>query len=153
MIPAQDVTTFHLQTESIPWAKVERPWGATHMKLVRCSLTEDSYTNIVRWPAGLRLAAHHHYGHVSGFTLEGSWRYLEYDWVATPGSFVFEPPGTFHRLDVLEDTMALFTTHGAMDWVDDEGNVTRHQTAATVLEDCRAALARDGLVLPDEVVV
>jgi len=31
-------------------------------------------------------------------TMEGSVRYLEYDWVAGPGAFIYETPGLVHTL-------------------------------------------------------
>lgn len=30
------------------------------------------------------------------YTISGSWRYLEHDWVATAGSFVYETAGSQH---------------------------------------------------------
>jgi len=40
---------------------------------------------------------------VHGLVLEGSWRYLEHDWVARKGMYVFEPPGEIHTLVVGSD--------------------------------------------------
>ncbi len=56
--------------------------------------------------------------------LEGRWRYLERDWVATAGSYLFEPPGDVHTLVVDEgDTMlTLFHNSGALLYCDEEGN-------------------------------
>jgi outer membrane protease len=34
--------------------------------------------------------------------LKGKWKYLEHDWVAEAGSYVFEPPGEIHTLVVPE---------------------------------------------------
>ena len=39
------------------------------------------------------LNRHRHTGPVHGFVVKGTWKYLEHDWVATEGSYVFEPPG------------------------------------------------------------
>ena len=44
------------------------------------------------------IGTHKHRGTVVMMCLEGSTRYLEYDWVATPGSFIYEPPGLTHTL-------------------------------------------------------
>jgi hypothetical protein len=35
---------------------------------------------------------------VTGYVLRGRWHYLEHDWVAEPGAFLFEPPGETHTL-------------------------------------------------------
>ena len=39
----------------------------------------------------------------------GRWRYLEHDWVAETGSYVFEPPGEIHTLTVPEDCAEMIT--------------------------------------------
>ncbi len=44
------------------------------------------------------IGTHKHRGTVVMVCLEGSCRYLEYDWVATPGSFIYEPVGISHTL-------------------------------------------------------
>ena len=56
---------------------------------------------------------------------QGSWRYLEHDWVATPGSYVFEPAGGAHTLEVLGTTpmVTLFIVNGVIQYLDDEGRV------------------------------
>ena len=36
----------------------------------------------------------------SATCIKGAWRYLEHDWVAREGSFVYEPPGEIHTLVV-----------------------------------------------------
>jgi quercetin dioxygenase-like cupin family protein len=37
---------------------------------------------------------------VHAFTLRGEWHYLEHDWIAKTGDYVFEPPGETHTLVV-----------------------------------------------------
>lgn len=39
------------------------------------------------------LSRHRHPQPVHGFVLKGRWHYLEHDWVAEEGGYVFEPPG------------------------------------------------------------
>ena len=46
------------------------------------------------------LSRHIHPSWVTGYVIKGAWRYLEHDWVATEGSFVYEPPGEIHTLVV-----------------------------------------------------
>src|ERR1700712_62288 len=48
------------------------------------------------------LSRHRHPQAVHGMVLKGRWRYLEHDWEATEGSYVFEPPGKTHTLYVPE---------------------------------------------------
>ena len=39
---------------------------------------------------------HYHPHQVFGFTLSGKWGYLEHDWTATAGDFLYEAPGEAH---------------------------------------------------------
>ena len=50
--------------------------------------------------------------------------YLERDWIATAGSYLYEPPGDVHTLVVDEgDTMlTLFHNSGALLFCDEDGN-------------------------------
>jgi hypothetical protein len=63
---------------------------------------------------------------VHGFVLDGRWRYLERDWVATAGSYLYEPPGDVHTL-VVDDgdhMLTLFHNTGALLYCDEDGKVT-----------------------------
>jgi len=131
----------------IPFAELHRPWGTTYMKLLRCSLSENSFINIVRWTSGVRLTTHYHAGPVYAYTLSGRWHYEEYDWVATPGTLVHETPGTVHTLVVDEPTEGLFINLGPILYLDGDRRVARVQDAQSTLQDCREALAVQGLEL------
>ena len=69
------------------------------------------------------VSRHRHPAPVHGFVIEGKWRYLERDWVATAGSYLYEPPGDVHTLVVDEgDTMkTLFHNTGALLYCDEKG--------------------------------
>ena len=51
------------------------------------------WVNLLRVRRSGVLSRHLHPAPVYGFVIRGSWRYLEHDWVAREGMFVFEPPG------------------------------------------------------------
>ena len=72
------------------------------------------------------VSRHRHPAPVHGFVIEGKWRYLERDWVATAGSYLYEPPGDVHTLVVDEgDTMkTLFHNTGALLYCDEKGKTT-----------------------------
>jgi 2,4'-dihydroxyacetophenone dioxygenase len=63
---------------------------------------------------------------VEGWVIQGSWHYLEHDWTARPGDFVFEPRGDVHTLvaDVEDEEhpmLTLFSIHGDIEYVDEQG--------------------------------
>ena len=78
-----------------------------------------------------------HSGPVHAFTLRGSWRYLEHDWVASPGDYAFEPPGETHTLVVPDDVKemaTLFHVTGGYTYVDPYGEALGYEDVFTKLE-------------------
>jgi 2,4'-dihydroxyacetophenone dioxygenase len=55
--------------------------------------------------------------------LSGSWSYLEDDWVAAPGTFIYEPVGESHSFVVysLQGMTGLFMMDGPITLVDQTG--------------------------------
>jgi 2,4'-dihydroxyacetophenone dioxygenase len=85
----------------------------------------NMYANILWVKKGGRLNRHRHRGRVFACTLEGSWRYLEYDWVARAGSYVQESPGAIHTLvsDDPNGMKAIFWLNGSIEFFDDNDNL------------------------------
>ena len=61
-----------------------------------------SWCNLLRVRKSGVLSRHIHPSWVTGYVISGAWRYLEHDWVAREGAFVYEPPGEIHTLVVDE---------------------------------------------------
>ena len=70
---------------------------------------------------GGMLGRHRHRGPVFGYVLEGSWRYLEHDWIA----YISEAPGSVHTL-VSEDPngkKTVFWLNGPLEFLDEHDHV------------------------------
>lgn len=82
-----------------------------------------------------------------GYVLKGSWRYLEHDWTAKEGSYVFEPPGETHTLVSEEEGEMLtwFLVNGALIYVDENGKQTGYTDVFDRVEKCRAHYKSVGL--------
>ncbi|TMI05252.1 MAG: cupin domain-containing protein [Betaproteobacteria bacterium] len=65
--------------------------------------------NLLRVRRSGVLSRHRHPMAVVGYVIKGRWRYLEHDWVAEEGSFVYEPPGEIHTLIVPDDCAEMIT--------------------------------------------
>jgi hypothetical protein len=105
------------------------------------------WCNLLRVRKAGILSRHRHPMIVTGYVIKGSWRYLEHDWVATPGSFVYEPPGEVHTLtvDSGEEMITFFNIQGAMIYVDEKGAPVAFEDVFTKLEMCRAHYEKAGL--------
>ena len=54
--------------------------------------------------------------------MRGHWRYLEHDWVAKPGTFIYEPAGEAHTLVITKDSpepaLIMFVVEGGLIYLD-----------------------------------
>jgi quercetin dioxygenase-like cupin family protein len=110
-----------------------------------------SWCNLLRVRKSGVLSRHIHPSWVTGYVIKGSWRYLEHDWVAREGAFVYEPPGEIHTLVVddaaggAHEMITFFNITGAMVYVDDAGNTTGYEDVFTKIAMCRRHYAAVGL--------
>lgn len=112
------------------------------------SVATGYWVNLLRVRKSGVLSRHRHVQPVHGFVLKGEWRYLEHDWRATEGAYVYEPPGETHTLVVdphVPEMITLFQVNGAMVYVDPDGKVTGHDDVFTRLDRCRAHYEKVGL--------
>ncbi len=106
------------------------------------------WMNLLRVRKSGVLSRHRHPQPVHAYVLKGSWRYLEHDWVAQEGGYVYEAPGETHTLVVdehVEEMITLFQVNGAMIYVDPDGNTLGHEDVFTKIDLCRRHSASVGL--------
>lgn len=147
--PRIDVPTRLADDASIPWGEVG---GGFALKLFRRGKDDGVYSMLNRFAPGFRAPRHRHLGEVHGYTLAGRWRYEEYDWVAGPGDYIYEPAGSIHTLVVPEDnpgpTVVFFTVAQGLELFDPEGHMFMVQDGAGMELLYRHALAQQGLEYP-----
>jgi len=101
----------------------ESPWVPfrenVFIRHVAFDVRTNMYANILWVKQGGMLGRHRHRGRVFGYTLEGSWRYLEYDWVSRAGSYVQESPGAIHTLVSDEGMKTFFSLNGSLEFFDE----------------------------------
>jgi quercetin dioxygenase-like cupin family protein len=110
--------------------------------------SQGYWMNLLRVRRAGVLSRHRHPNAVHGFVLRGRWRYLEHDWVAEEGSYVFEPPGETHTLVVPEDVaemITFFQVNGIMYYVDPWGKPMGYEDVFTKIDMCRAHFDAVGL--------
>lgn len=154
----------------IPYAKPQ-PWGMAPDMVVADVLTGDErlwapiaadvwsrplhlnvtggyYVHLLRVRRSGVLQRHRHTGAVHAYVIRGRWYYLEHDWVAEEGSYVFEPPAETHTLTVPPDCaemITLFTVNGALIYVDPQGVATGYDDVFARIEQYRAHFDSVGL--------
>ncbi|KAA1189634.1 cupin [Pseudohalioglobus sediminis] len=99
--------------------------------------------------AGYEVEKHKHTGPVWGYTTSGAWKYKEYDYVNRAGSFLYEPAGSVHTLQCIEDdTRVWFHMHGSNINLDADDNITSVVDGELTLEFYYAMCEAQGLPRP-----
>ena len=104
--------------------------------------------NLLRVRKSGVLSRHRHPQAVHGMVLKGRWRYLEHDWEATEGSYVFEPPGETHTLYVPEDVeemITYFQVNGVMFYCDPTATTRATKTCSPRSTCAASTIAAVGL--------
>ncbi len=142
-----DVRTFHDYTVDVTeeMQADEDNWvpyidGVHFIPLWFGTRSQPGFSNLLRVQPGKQLNPHFHPAGVFGMTLKGTWRYLEHDWVATPGTFLWEPPGEAHTLVVPASAPIPMSTYfvslGGLVYLDDmtSGKPVAYDDGFTLLE-------------------
>lgn len=121
----------HVGADELPFVDIG---GGNLLKVVRVSAAEGLWIVENVFKAGFQPLTHRHTGPVYGYTTAGAWKYLEYDYVNTAGSFLYEPAGSVHTLHCLEDgTRAWFQMYGANLNLHPDGSVESVTDGASAL--------------------
>ena len=106
------------------------------------------WCNLLRVRRAGVISRHRHPSIVTGLVLRGRWHYLEHDWVAETGSFVYEPPGEVHTLVVPEgcdEMVTFFNVRGAMIYLGEDGRVTGYEDVHSKINMCLAHYGANGI--------
>lgn len=159
-LPDRSLPSVH-DDEAGPVNPDELPWATwmegVEAKILRADKAANQYTLLVRFAPGTQLPRHRHFGPVHAWTMQGRWHYLEYDWVAEAGSYVYEESLGTHTFKVFddntEDTLVLFVMQGGLVLINDEGMPWWHEDAETALGLYRTALDNQGDEFPEDLIL
>ena len=132
----------------VPWVPLD---DGVDYKPLRFDFTSGVWVNLLRIRPGAQLSRHRHNGGaVLAYCLAGSWRYLERDWVANKGSFVYEPPGDIHTLEAGPEGMTtLFVTDGVLQYFDSDDRVDHEDNVFSRYEGYVRHCRQHGIPLVD----
>lgn len=115
------------------------------------NVTTGGFSVLLKGLPGAQLGVHYHVGTVRGYTIQGHWRYLEHDWVAKPGTFIYEPAGEAHTLVVTDDSpepaIIMFMVEGGLIYLDKpvDGGFAAYEDGFSILEVSRNYYREAGL--------
>ena len=134
--PVADLVTTAVPEDERLWVpQAENVW----FRPLLLDATGGSWVNLLRVRRSGVLSRHRHPAPVHGYVIKGSWQYLEHDWTAHEGDYVFEPPGEVHTLVVEDDAemITLFHVFGALVYYDENDKPVGHDDVHTKIEMCR----------------
>ncbi|MFZ5670032.1 MAG: 2,4'-dihydroxyacetophenone dioxygenase family protein [Pseudomonadota bacterium] len=138
-MPFANVDTGLILDSDLPWTPFAPYREDVLVKLFKADPVRGETITLLKSPMGIELPKHHHSGTVIVYTVKGAWRYKEHDWVATPGSIVFETAATSHTAQTVEgygdEVITLNITMGDLLYLDDNG-------AVVAIENWRTAVQR-----------
>ena len=98
---------------------------------------------LLRVEPGTLIPRHQHLGAVHAFNVSG-WRRLDTGEMVGPGKFVYEPPGNVDWWEAVGDEPAIvhIASFGAMEYLDDDGNVIRRDDESSLERAFEQAASR-----------
>lgn len=149
----EGIDTELIDCDSIPWLPYTPFTDQAHIKLIKADPIRGETITFLRAPAGLALPKHHHTGTVIVYTVKGAWRYLEHDWVATPGSVVFETASSSHTAQAVEghgdEIITLNITVGELIYLDENDQPLAIESWKTMVDRYLAYCAAEGITPQD----
>ena len=109
---------------------------------------QGGWCEVVKVTGGGFVSRHRHPAPVHGLVLKGAFRYLEHDWIADQGTYIYEPPGEVHTLVVDDDCPEMhcfFAISGSVNYVDEEGRDVRAEDVFHRLDRAREHYEEVGL--------
>ncbi len=112
------------------------------------SPSQNKWADILMATGAGLVNRHYHPHEVFAYTISGKWGYLEHDWTATAGDFVYESPGEGHTLvayDHDDPMKVFFQVTGPLVWLDEDGESNGTFDVHDYIALCRAHYATTDL--------
>lgn len=149
----EKIDTALINADALPWVPFTPYTEEVSIKLLKADPVRGETITLLKAPVAMALPKHHHTGTVIVYTVAGAWRYLEHDWVATPGSLVFETAATSHTAVGVkghgEEIITLNITVGDLLYLDDSDQVIAKENWLSMVERYRAFCAANGVAEQD----
>ena len=115
------------------------------------SPSENRWCDILMATSAGLVNRHYHPHEVFAYTISGKWGYLEHDWTATAGDFVYETPGEGHTLVAYEHEQpmrAFFIVKGRWSGSTRRATRTASSTSTTTSRCAARTTTRSASALP-----
>jgi 2,4'-dihydroxyacetophenone dioxygenase len=132
------IDTRCIDDDSLPWMPYAPYSELVSVKLYRADPVRGEVISLLRAAPGAELPRFHHSGTTTIYTIQGRWKYREYDWVAGPGSLVIEPAAAQHTpvalADGTDDVIMFVVSAGELQVLDAAGHVIGTESWRTAVD-------------------
>jgi hypothetical protein len=133
----EQVETAVINGEDLPWVPFTPYADNVFLKYFKLDPIRGEFIVLMKVPGDLSLPKHHHSGTVVVYTIEGQWKYKDHDWVAGPGSLVFETAASVHTPERVSNdgqVLTLVTVTGDLVFLDENDKVLAIENWKTSLQ-------------------
>src|SRR5690606_24809076 len=112
------------------------------------SPTQNKWADVLMAKSAGLVNRHYHPHEVFAYTISGKWGYLEHDWTATAGDFIYEAPGEGHTLVAYEHDEPMrtfFVVKGPLIWLDEDGNADGYFDVHDYIKLCKDHYEKVGI--------
>jgi 2,4'-dihydroxyacetophenone dioxygenase len=151
MMNVEKITTSYVDAQSYPWIPFTPYSNEVFIKVLKIEPVSGTFVTLLKAPATMRLPKHHHCGTVMVYTIKGTWKYIEHDWTATPGSFVYETAASVHTPIAVagDEIITLNIQVGDSLYLDDKDNIIAVENWKSVMKRHVEFHKARGTVAPD----
>lgn len=140
----------HFAADDLPFVDIG---DGSLLKVLQLKVGEGLWIIENVFQAGYEVQKHRHTGPVFGYTTSGAWKYKEYDYVNRAGSFLYEPAGSEHTLQCIEDdTRVWFQMYGANINLNEDNGIDMVVDGQMTLDFYFAMCEEQGLPRPNVLV-
>ena len=138
MMHFENIDTGVINPDDLPWTPFSPYSDEVSIKLLKADPVRGETITLLKAPVGTQMPKHHHSGTVIVYTIAGAWKYLEHDWVALPGSVVFETAASSHTPAFVEghgeEVITLNIVVGDLVYFDENGNMAAVENWKTAVQ-------------------
>jgi quercetin dioxygenase-like cupin family protein len=151
----EQIRTTCLNDADLPWVPFTPYSERVLVKYFKLDPIRGEVIALMKAPAKGRMPRHRHTGAVIVYTVQGRWKYREHDWIAAPGSIVYETAGSSHTPEALPedaagaDVVTLNLIQGELLFVNDDGHVLASESWKTGWERYVAYCHATGIEVRD----
>jgi 2,4'-dihydroxyacetophenone dioxygenase len=125
----EHISTTCIADADLPWVPFTPYSEHVLVKYFRLDPVRGEVIALLKAPARGEMPRHRHTGTVIVYTVQGRWKYREHEWIAGPGSIVYETAGSSHTPEAIataggeEDIVTLNIIQGELLFVNERGQV------------------------------